>query len=173
MVPKSRPSSENGISGTISSSRIWSHYQPDSSLLHMTQYLLGSTALFSNLVDEGDRLSNVGLDVLREFALVAEDLGAVKASDNKGEAFLLIVRLRSGWPRFSMTILQKEACVGECHLHTLTLPISRHPSSSSSLATPPSSSLTFTAAAPLGPSSKTNETAWPTYGSSLPAKDFL
>lgn len=64
MVPKQRPSSESGMSGTLSSSRIWSWRQSDSSLLPMFSYLLSSTAFLSDLVEEGYRLPNVGFDVL-------------------------------------------------------------------------------------------------------------
>lgn len=64
-----------------------------SSLQHMTQCLLGGPTLLSNFVDEGDRLSDIGLDVL-EFALVAEDLSGVKASGDKREAFLFTVGLK-------------------------------------------------------------------------------
>ena len=59
----------------------------------MTQCLLGGPTLLSNFVDEGDRLSDIGLDVL-EFALVAEDLSGVKASGDKREAFLFTVGLK-------------------------------------------------------------------------------
>ena len=73
------------------------------SLLHISWYLLGRSALLSNLVNEGDGLPNVGHDALGEFALVAEDFGAIDASGNKGEAFLLAVGLKKGQPRFSKT----------------------------------------------------------------------
>ncbi len=64
----------------------------------MIKYLLGSAPLLSNLVDKRDGLPNGRLDALREFALVAEDFSAVKASGNKGEAFLLVVSPRNGQP---------------------------------------------------------------------------
>ncbi len=104
MVPKSRPSSESGMSGTLSSTRICSPYQPDPSLLPMIHHLLCSSAFLGHLVDEGDGLSDVGLDVLGEFALVTKNLGGVQASGNESEAFFFVVGLRNRQPRSNMTM---------------------------------------------------------------------
>lgn len=95
MVPKQRPSSERGMSGTLFSSRIWSWRQSHSSSLPMDSYLLSSTAFLSDLVEEGYRLPNVGFDVLGKFAFVAENLCGVHTSDYEREAFLLIPGLKN------------------------------------------------------------------------------
>lgn len=57
--------------------------QLSSSLLHVVTLLLGSTTLLSDLVDEGDRLSNIGLDILRKLALVAEDFSSIHTSGDE------------------------------------------------------------------------------------------
>lgn len=134
----------------------------------MISYLLSSTAFLSDLVEEGHRLPNVGFDILGKLAFVAENLCGVHTSDYECEAFLLVPSLKDSQlrPRMMEFTVQHQ-------LRTFTLPISRSPSSSTTSVAPPSSSFTLTAAAPLGLSSKTNETDWPTYGSLLPATDFL
>lgn len=57
--------------------------QLGSSLLHVVTHILGSTTLLSDLVDEGDRLSNIGLDILRKLALVAEDFSSIHISGDE------------------------------------------------------------------------------------------
>ena len=53
-------------------------------------YLFNNTPLLSDLVDKGDRSSNVGFDVLRKLALVAQDFVAINTSSNKREGFFFV-----------------------------------------------------------------------------------
>ena len=93
------------MSGTLYSSRIWSRPSARPRLTNRKQYLLSSTALLSDLVDKGDGLSNVGFDVLRELALVAEDFGGIHTSSNKGEPFFFVPGLRYSQLRSPMTFI--------------------------------------------------------------------
>lgn len=76
----------------------------------------------SDLVGEPDGLSDFWFNISGKLALMTEDFGGVKASDNKSEPLSFTIGLGNSQLRSTL--------IGQ-HLRTLTLPNSRSPSSSS------------------------------------------
>ena len=58
------------------------------------KYLLGGPTLFGDFIHKGDGLPDTGLNAIRKLSLVSEDLASVRAPNDKGKAFLLVVCLR-------------------------------------------------------------------------------
>ena len=79
-------------------------HQQGLNVLGPSQYLLGSTALLSDLVDKRDRLSNEWFDVLREFTLVTENLAGIHTSNNERKSFFLVPGLDNGQLKSDVTI---------------------------------------------------------------------